>query len=91
LQFQYACRKSLKPYQCAFNLYWNEELILTKKSIDYKVQNASVVINADGGENRITFEGVNIVNCMGMVIDNVKLFTKKDDCTASSTTKQAFY
>jgi hypothetical protein len=45
----------MKPYQCVLNLYWNEERILTYKSIDYGVKTASVVVVADQGDNKITF------------------------------------
>jgi hypothetical protein len=57
LKFNYACRQhsDIKPYQCALKLFWNEELILTLKSIDNDVQTASVVVVADQGDNKIIF------------------------------------
>ncbi len=61
-------------------------MILTKKSIDYNLQTVSVVIQADNGSNRVTFEGVNIVNCQGMVIDNVQLYKQRN-----SISQQAFF
>jgi hypothetical protein len=47
------------------------------------------VIQADGGENRITFEGIEIVHYRGMIIDNVKLFRRRDNWSADQSFLQA--
>ena len=55
------------------NVIWNDVILATIIPTDYQVRTKTLIVNVDGGENKLQFEGAGSSNSYGITIDNVRL------------------
>ena len=81
LHFQYACRNGVNFNSCKGKVYWNNQVIYQIRPNDYTLHNISVNVDANVGENKLSFEGEGTSDGYGVTIDNVTL--NRDDTGAN--------
>jgi len=58
---------------CTGNVKWNDQVIYQITPTNYEINNIELMILANTGNNRLSFESTGVSDSLGVLIDNVQL------------------